>query len=1144
MPQENNSLAQITEKLKQSLESQAQVIDSAVSSVVEGVQSDNSKFVDELDIIKGNILGAISVQTQGGKLSGLTIDKEIGLSQLLGDTSKLDPLNAILGLKFLKVKRNILKSVDSETQGGELTGLDIDKKISLSDLLGESPNLNIIHALRWLRIKKNILKKVEGATEDVELELDSKMSLNDVLGSTPDQDILTRTRFFLIRQGLLKRISKAAKDFDPQQSVDEITGGLGGGVTTNTNTSSLVSSGDTNTNTSSLVSSGDTNTSSLVSSGDTNTNTSSSLVSSGDTISSSIDGGASVEILRAISNSIVELWSDISEPIQGTFSVLSEMRDASLGDALQDRENRKEDLALQRKQIQAMNTVAGNSEDSSDEKGGDKKGILGSITGAFKNKIGGKAAGAGAGGGIGGAMAGIGKGAGKGISGFLKGLGKGLKAISNPKYLIGAGVLIALGGALFVTGKALQTFVNIDWKNVLYGLGVLTALGVGAALLGKLGPQILIGSLAIAALGAALIPAGIAFGMFSDIDWKGVGIGIGVLTALGVAAFGLSFISPAILVGSLAIAALGAALIPAALAFNIFSDALAGLSRFLPILGEFMDGVVGGLVELSSAGPGLLIAGAGILAVSTALIAFGASSAIGGLLSFFGGDPIEKFLELADKSSGLSASAKAIDSIAAALEKLDSDKVEDLGDSLKGVVKELKNLSKLDLGQAAELFSFLGGASIGGGAAPAVGGVYEEKTGKEAMAAARKSGLYDLDKLGKSEIDRDKVKGASKAQLRAIINHDDVSDEDMEFVQTALAEKRSGVKPQAATDAAVGVKTEAMDKASTKSKEIYSKIEGISSTAAANMMSGEGLDEKVELNLVRAMSRSNSYMGKRGGQIRLDRLKASAESGEISPEKLENIIANILITATEKAGKTSKSDVTDLRAIHKETVLNGRNAAEEETKVMATVAAMGQEISPIVKTSDISDGAAASLKTDPVDKGNQQALLAKKFEDTFIKGGATELGVDSVVNGVRSSDSVIMTRDQMADYRNIGSDDHFMGLKEKSDAEKAFRENIRNTTDQEGLKQLHIDGMIAFNAIVDAKNSESKIEAIDVSTGANLDSQQRQVNQMKESEALQASAGGGTTTVVSKGGDSNNVTNTTINSSAHIDRTMELVPAF
>jgi hypothetical protein len=788
MPQEDNSLNDLIQKL------------------LSTTNSDNSKFVDELDVIKSNILNAINNATQGGKLSGLNIKQDIGLSQIIGESTKVDSLNVVLGLEFLKVKRNILKAIDTETQGGKLPGLNIDDKISLSDILGESPNLNTFHALQWLRIKKNILKKVEKATEDVELEIDKKLSLNDILGSTPKQDIITSLRFFMIRQGLLKKIAKAAKDFDPQESVDSITKGVGGR-------------------------------------------------------SRSITRSTGARSRRPLIRS---------------------------------------------------------------------KSDTGSRTG---DKI------AGVGKGVGGAMAGIGKGAGEGISGFLKGLGRGLKAISNPKYLIGAGVLIALGGALFITGKALQTFVDIDWKSVLYGLATLTALGIGAALLANIGPMILIGALAIAALGAALIPAGIAFGMFSNIDWKGVWIGIGTLTALGVAAFGLSLISPAIFVGALAIAALGTAMIPAALAFNIFSDAVAGLSGFLPILGEFMGTVVEGLIGLSSTGPGLIIAGAGILAVTGALIAFGASSAIAGLLSFFGGDPIEKFLELADKATGLSAAAKAIDTIASALKKLDSDKVDDVGDALKGVVKQLKNLSKLDLGQAAELFSFFGGAGIGGGGVrtPSVGGVYEEKTEKEAMSAARESGLYDLDRLGKSEVNRDKVKGASKAQLRAIVNHDDVSDEDMEFVQAALAEKRAPTaapKPQPTASAMGG--------ASTKAQGIYSQIEGISSTAAANMMSGEGLDEKVELNLVRAMSRSDSYMGKRGGQIRLDRLKASAESGEISPEKLENIIANILITATEKAGKTSKSDVTDLRAIHKETVLNSKHLELETNNVSSGAEMLSQ----------------------------------------------------------------------------------------------------------------------------------------------------------------------------------------------------------
>ena len=337
-------------------------------------------------------------------------------------------------------------------------------------------------------------------------------------------------------------------------------------------------------------------------------------------------------------------------------------------------------------------------------------------------------AGRGAAGKAGNGIAGIGKGAGKGMSGFLSGLGKGLKAISNPKYLIGAGVLISLGGALFVTGKALKQFTGIDWKGVLLGVGVLAALGAGAALLGTMGPQILLGAAAIAALGAALIPAGIAFNNFSGIDWKGVGIGIGVLTALGAAAFGLSLISPAIFVGAAAIAALGAALIPAAAAFNLFSKGLAAFESFIPVLSEFVQGALGGLVELAGVGPGLLVAAAGIAAVSGALIAFGASSALGGLLSFFGGDPIEKFLKLADRAADLSVAGQALKTITDSINQFDSEPIDlmaisihKLADALgmlqdglmkKDPLKPLRRLAKIDIEEVANNFKKIGdGAS-------------------------------------------------------------------------------------------------------------------------------------------------------------------------------------------------------------------------------------------------------------------------------------------------------------------------------------------------------------------------------------------------------------------------------------------------
>ena len=339
MPQENNSLAQITDKLTQVQDANSdvareqvvaalkehfskisEVYTTSASEIGKGVQMGISKInlveLDGSDVQSNNQPG--SNQTVNQTSNNQTVNQTSN-QKPLGDTSKLNPLNNILALKFFKIKKNILKAVDSETQGGKLKGLEIDKKISLSDILGEAPEVNMIHAFRWMRIKKNILKKAEKATKSAEVEIDDTISLSDLLGSTPEQDILTKGRFFMIRQGLLSKISKTAKDFDPQQSVNEITGGLGGGGTTNTNTSS-----------------------SLVSSGDTNTTT------------SSIDSGTSVEILKGISNSIIELWSDISDPIIGTFNAVTSMESNSQGDALQNREDRKEDIRLQLRHIKAL----------------------------------------------------------------------------------------------------------------------------------------------------------------------------------------------------------------------------------------------------------------------------------------------------------------------------------------------------------------------------------------------------------------------------------------------------------------------------------------------------------------------------------------------------------------------------------------------------------------------------------------------------------------------------------------------------------------------------------------------------------------------------------------------------------------------
>ena len=56
---------------------------------------------------------------------------------------------------------------------------------------------------------------------------------------------------------------------------------------------------------------------------------------------------------------------------------------------------------------------------------------------------------------------------------------------------------------------------------------------------------------------------------------------------------------------------------------------------------------------------------------------------------------------------------------------------------------------------------------------------------------AKATGLYDHDRIGNSEINRNLIAGASEKQLQAILDHDDLSKEDRDFVKAEMA-KRSG----------------------------------------------------------------------------------------------------------------------------------------------------------------------------------------------------------------------------------------------------------------------------------------------------------------------------------------------------------------
>jgi len=127
-------------------------------------------------------------------------------------------------------------------------------------------------------------------------------------------------------------------------------------------------------------------------------------------------------------------------------------------------------------------------------------------------------------GGLGKGIGDLGKGIGAGLGGLLKstltGLAEGLTALGNPRVLLGILALAGIAGALWVTGKALKEFVGLDWDTMAKAGVVLLGLGAAGAAAGAIAPLLLIGSLAIAGLGAALWVVGKA------IQAAGPGIGM------------------------------------------------------------------------------------------------------------------------------------------------------------------------------------------------------------------------------------------------------------------------------------------------------------------------------------------------------------------------------------------------------------------------------------------------------------------------------------------------------------------------------------------------------------------------------------------------------------------------------------------
>ena len=187
--------------------------------------------------------------------------------------------------------------------------------------------------------------------------------------------------------------------------------------------------------------------------------------------------------------------------------------------------------------------------------------------------------------------------------------------------------LAAVGVGILAAATGFSLLDGVDPASVIAVTGSLVTLGIAAALLGSLAGNIMTGALAIGVLGLAMVPAAFALSLLEGVNVSSIIAFSVALPLLGLAAAGLGFLAPFIMAGAGALAVLGAAMIPAAVAFNIMAKAdLEKISKGLTAIGA-----VGPQLALAGAGMIGLAAGAGILALASPglILASGALALLG-----------------------------------------------------------------------------------------------------------------------------------------------------------------------------------------------------------------------------------------------------------------------------------------------------------------------------------------------------------------------------------------------------------------------------------------------------------------------------------------------------------------------------------
>lgn len=253
------------------------------------------------------------------------------------------------------------------------------------------------------------------------------------------------------------------------------------------------------------------------------------------------------------------------------------------------------------------------------------------------------------------------------------GIAKGLVAMGSLAVvtkMIGSGgnakTLLALGGAIWIVSKAFQNFAEIDWSGVGKGLVAVGGLAALGKVLGENMGSMLKGALGLVALGGALWVIGEALESFMQISWEDLAKAGVAITGLAVGAATIGAFAAPIALGAAVLAGLGAAVWVLGEGLQAVGEGITSLVDNVVRLGD-IDGS-----NLISVGAGLAAVAAGIVAFSAGSAVAGLTNLVSGFLNLItpGKSPIEQLMDLAKVGPNLEKAGIGIKALSEGIKEL------------------------------------------------------------------------------------------------------------------------------------------------------------------------------------------------------------------------------------------------------------------------------------------------------------------------------------------------------------------------------------------------------------------------------------------------------------------------------------------